>query len=192
MDYVIIAGAWGVYAGIHSLLASRAITRRVFRNSPRLYRVLYNLLALVLLLPIYAIHKTVVSAPLIGPLDAWLIWCLRGMQVAGFGIAWYGLASYGWQSFIGSRPDVTTFIQHGAYRLMRHPLYFGSLLIIWSRELTDIDIVHNLCITAYFVFGIIREEKRLVNQFGEKYISYQHNVPVLWPTLQSVRTLMTR
>ncbi len=187
MRYLVVIAGWTVYAAIHSALASDAVKRRILGSYPRVYRLVYNVLSILLLWPIYEIHTEISASPLFGPFPAWFEIFLYCLQSLGVAIAGYGWVSHGWRSFVGLKNEVSVFIQGGAYRFVRHPLYSGCLVIIWSRPLTDIDFVHNVCITLYFVYGIFREEKKLVNQFGEKYIAYQQNVPMLCPGWRTAR-----
>jgi protein-S-isoprenylcysteine O-methyltransferase Ste14 len=72
----------------------------------------------------------------------------------------------------------------GMNRYVRHPLYFGTLLLIWSLFFIY-PFVKNLLaclvITLYTVWGAILEEKKLSAQFGDKYILYKRSVPMLIP-----------
>ncbi len=76
--------------------------------------------------------------------------------------------------------------QGGMHRYVRHPLYFGTLLFIWSLFLLFPylnNLLACLVITLYTVFGARLEEKKLVAQFGEQYRRYQQTVPMLIPRL---------
>jgi protein-S-isoprenylcysteine O-methyltransferase Ste14 len=71
----------------------------------------------------------------------------------------------------------------GPYRWVRHPLYLSCILMIWScPDLTVDRLLFNLLWTAWIVVGTILEERDLVAQFGENYIGYQAEVPMLLPT----------
>ena len=47
------------------------------------------------------------------------------------------------------------------------------------------DIVVNMVLTAYIIVGTILEEKKLVLEFGDTYIKYQKEVPMLIPFTKS-------
>ena len=74
----------------------------------------------------------------------------------------------------------------GLNRYVRHPLYFGTLLFIWALFFI-FPYLNNLLaccvITFYTVLGARLEEKKLVMQFGEQYISYKQRVPMLIPRI---------
>ncbi|MEI6143491.1 MAG: hypothetical protein WCP85_29715 [Mariniphaga sp.] len=43
------------------------------------------------------------------------------------------------------------------------------------------DIIVNLVLTVYIIIGTFLEEKKLVLEFGETYIQYQKEVPMIVP-----------
>jgi protein-S-isoprenylcysteine O-methyltransferase Ste14 len=76
--------------------------------------------------------------------------------------------------------------QGGLHRYVRHPLYFGTLLFVWALFFV-FPYLNNLLaciiITIYTLIGATLEEKKLVKQFGEQYISYKRQVPMLIPRI---------
>lgn len=75
-------------------------------------------------------------------------------------------------------------IRDGIYGRVRHPLYLGSLLILWGEPhllSTRNGLVVAILSTVYFLVGSMLEERRMVRQFGEAYRSYQIEVPRLVP-----------
>ncbi|MGF1504325.1 MAG: methyltransferase family protein, partial [Anaerolineae bacterium] len=61
----------------------------------------------------------------------------------------------------------------GVYRIVRHPLYFFSLLIIWPNPtMTTTLLAFNLAATLYFFIGSRVEEQRLLAMHGEDYAKY--------------------
>jgi protein-S-isoprenylcysteine O-methyltransferase Ste14 len=70
----------------------------------------------------------------------------------------------------------------GTYAVVRHPLYFFSLLVIWFFPTMTLQLlVFNILATLYFIVGSIHEERRLHAAFGEAYKSYSAKVPALIP-----------
>jgi len=72
----------------------------------------------------------------------------------------------------------------GLHRYVRHPLYFGTLLFIWSLFLFFplwCNLMACVVITVYTVFGIHLEERKLIIEFGEIYKIYARQVPMLIP-----------
>ena len=68
------------------------------------------------------------------------------------------------------------------YKLVRHPLYFGMVLGIWSTPtMTIAHLLIAILLTIYILIGIYYEERDLVNTFGVDYKAYQNAVPKLIP-----------
>jgi protein-S-isoprenylcysteine O-methyltransferase Ste14 len=73
-------------------------------------------------------------------------------------------------------------MMRGAYRWVRHPLYFFSLVMIWSfPDLTADRILFNVSWTAWIVVGTYLEERDLAREFGDAYRDYQRRVPMWVP-----------
>jgi protein-S-isoprenylcysteine O-methyltransferase Ste14 len=70
----------------------------------------------------------------------------------------------------------------GPYRWVRHPLYFFTLVMIWSCPDVTLDrLLFNVLFTIWIVIGTLLEERDLVAEFNETYRDYQHRVPMLIP-----------
>lgn len=70
----------------------------------------------------------------------------------------------------------------GPYRWVRHPLYFFTLLMIWSCPDVTVDrLLFNTLFTAWIVLGTLLEERDLVAEFHQDYQNYQRKVPMLIP-----------
>jgi len=74
------------------------------------------------------------------------------------------------------------FTVRGAYRWVRHPLYFFSILMIWAQVSVTTDrLLFNGLWTSWIIVGAFLEEKDLIASFGDAYRNYQRNVPMLIP-----------
>ena len=71
--------------------------------------------------------------------------------------------------------------KNGLLGIMRHPMYLSLIIYLWCQTFRVIDIVINTLLTIYVIVGTILEEKKLVLEFGEAYINYQQEVPMLIP-----------
>ena len=68
------------------------------------------------------------------------------------------------------------------YRHVRHPLYLGLLMGLWSvPTMTSGRLLFALGLTAYILIGIAFEERDLLRLFGERYRTYQEQVGMLFP-----------
>ena len=80
----------------------------------------------------------------------------------------------------------------GVHRYIRHPLYMGTLLLLWSIFLF-FPLLSNLLacgmITLYTLIGIRFEEKKLSREFGESYDIYKRTTPMLIPRDLHVKCL---
>jgi protein-S-isoprenylcysteine O-methyltransferase Ste14 len=75
----------------------------------------------------------------------------------------------------GSRPDALQIA--GPYRLVRHPLYLGWILIVFgAAHMTGDRIAFAAISTAYLVVAIPWEERSLRRVFGAAYADYQRAV----------------
>jgi methanethiol S-methyltransferase len=79
-----------------------------------------------------------------------------------------------------SKPAILTI--KGAYLWIRHPLYFFSLLMIWSiPDLTADRLLFNILWTIWIIIATKLEERDLLMDFGKKYKQYMDKVPMLIP-----------
>ena len=69
----------------------------------------------------------------------------------------------------------------GILGITRHPWYLAAILFIWARQLDLSGILVNIILTAYLIVGTYLEEKKLIKEFGEKYLAYQKRVSMLVP-----------
>jgi protein-S-isoprenylcysteine O-methyltransferase Ste14 len=86
-----------------------------------------------------------------------------------------------WLYLIGRPYTPVRFRMPGPYRLVRHPLYVGWLMVFWSTpKMTAAHLVCTVAITAYILIAIRYEERDLVTMHPE-YAEYRKRVPMLVP-----------
>ncbi len=182
---IILGILWLGYGIIHSVLASDTV-KKAF--PVKYYRLIYNLLAIFLLIPIVYFQITAESKRLME--DSIFNQLLGGvMMFSGVFVVYLSFKNYDMKEFIGTdyqdkkQPELTT---EGLSEFVRHPLYVGILLFIWGSFgffATETYLTTALFLSIYVRIGIYFEEKKLVRTFGKKYEEYQKNVPMLIPRL---------
>ena len=71
------------------------------------------------------------------------------------------------------------------YKLVRHPLYVGWLVIFWAAPtMTAAHLLFAAACTAYILIAIRWEERDLVAAFGTTYSDYRARTPMLVPRLR--------
>jgi len=69
----------------------------------------------------------------------------------------------------------------GLLGTVRHPMYFALIVYLWCQTFTITDVIVNIVLTSYIFMGTIYEEKKLILEFGDAYVKYQQEVPMLIP-----------
>jgi len=186
--------AFILYGSLHSLLASLEFKSRVERQVGnflfnRFYRLFFNGMAAISLLPILAMAVILPDRNLyLIPFPFRVLTALiQGLAVAGL-LA--GVAQTGAAHFLGleqyRHPEAAAqprrLITSGLYRLVRHPLYSFSLLILWLMPWMTCNILaFNIGATLYLTIGTLFEERKLLLEFGEAYAAYRRCTPMLIP-----------
>ena len=176
---------WLAYFALHSLLADPPVRQALSAYSPALgrrYRLFFNGLACVLLLPPLILLHGEPWTPLwdfAGPW-AWLADGLAALALLGFFLS---ARQYDLRGFLGvaARSTTETLRISSWHRHVRHPWYALALVLIWTRPMNSGFLLTALALTAYFVIGSRLEERKLCVQFGKAYAAYQARVPALLP-----------
>lgn len=197
------------YCVLHSWLASlrcKAWCAERWPDAMRYYRLLFNLAAVLLLIPV-AMLLVYASGPKLWQWSAGWSWLMHALTL-GSALAFVSsLRDYDLSQFSGSaqlrQPQSDP--EHQArfhlgwwHRWVRHPWYFFALVMLWSREMDAAQLLATLFISLYLVLGSRLEERKLRLQFGEVYRQYQQQVPGLLPlpwrflSAQQARDLLQR
>jgi protein-S-isoprenylcysteine O-methyltransferase Ste14 len=94
------------------------------------------------------------------------------------------LEFFGIRQIISKRKESKISIsRHGFYGVIRHPMYLGGF-IFFIALMTNAPLgqfLGYLILAIYMIIGTIREDRRLTNELGEIYRSYQKEVPMFLP-----------
>jgi protein-S-isoprenylcysteine O-methyltransferase Ste14 len=191
--------AFCIWALVHSVTASSRFKGRVRqvigqRAFDGWYRLFYNIASAATLFPLLIIGRWIIPDEVIWSVPSPLSLFFYAAQL----LAMLGLLLSLWQTdllrfaglsqvqrYLAGEDHVLPppkMVTRGTYSLVRHPLYFFSLLIIWLVPTMTMQLlIFNLAATVYFVVGSIHEERRLLEVFGEEYIAYRSKVPGIIP-----------
>ncbi len=183
-----------VFGLVHSILASlwfkalfaRALGEAAYR---RWYRLFFNLVAGVTLVPVLALLALLPSPVIYTIPFPWVALTAAIQLLAAVGLL-HTLYLTGAANFLGieqaldpqaaARPRRMT--TRGLYRFVRHPLYTCSIVFLWlSPVMTWVLLAFNLGATLYMTVGAVFEERKLLREFGEPYAKYKQTTPMLLP-----------
>jgi poly(3-hydroxybutyrate) depolymerase/protein-S-isoprenylcysteine O-methyltransferase Ste14 len=135
----------------------------------------------------HPIPQAVWSAESIGSLILWwsaFAFGLLVLFVASFQIDHWELLGLR-QTWVRLREidsDTPSFTVRGLYRLVRHPIYLGWLLLFWiAPHMTIGHLLLAVGMTAYTLLAIRFEERDLIRAHGEQYVDYRGRIPALVP-----------
>jgi protein-S-isoprenylcysteine O-methyltransferase Ste14 len=195
MKYLILSLMWIGYCALHSYLISIRFTNiitRFLKNYYAFYRLFYVLFSLVLLVLLINYTTQLDNEIIISysyPLSVIRYILMYGSLLIFF---WAFFFDYDSLSFFGIRQILSfgkvkkvnpsdEIKKNGLLGVIRHPMYLCLIIYIWTQTFKKIDIIVNAILTIYVIIGTLLEEKKLVLEFGDAYVKYQNEVPMLIP-----------
>ena len=112
-------------------------------------------------------------------LASW-VFLIKALTDSGLGLQ---TGYLGWSSVVkGKRPEYGDFPTRGLFRLIRHPVYLGFALILWTSPVHTLDgVLLALAWTVYCVAGPLLKEARFLEWHGERFSRYRASVPYMVP-----------
>lgn len=181
------------FALIHSLLAADYIKNKaqnLVGKGYRFYRIMYTIISLLTFAPAFFIWVSFTgSTPLVYSLPESLYPVIILIRLGALGIFVYASYQTGALEFIGIRQRAKNIlITGGAYGIVRHPLYAGGILLLFTKmEMSLLDLIAVLLFSIYLIIGAFIEERRLLSVFGEEYRKYQQQVSMFIPVKWVIR-----
>jgi protein-S-isoprenylcysteine O-methyltransferase Ste14 len=192
MDLLWLAFGWVTYGVVHSLLAALTVKSWVTQRWPQsapYYRLAFNALAVVLVLPL-AWATYALPGEWLWRWSGPAAWIANGLALAALAGLWLSAGSYDMGEFLGTRPwreKRADAVEHEGFRIsplhrhVRHPWYALGLVLIWTRDMNTPLLVSAIAVTLYLIVGAWLEERKLVARFGAAYREYCGKVPGLVP-----------
>lgn len=187
-----------VFSVLHSLTADHRVKdwvatqvgERVYEGW---YRIVYNAVSVLTLAPIF-LAMLLAESTIVYSIEGGLRVVFLAVQGIGFIGLVISLLQIDWMRFAGLS-QVLAYVHgqklplppeplqtRGVYGLVRHPLYFFSLLVLWFLPImTSTSLAFSISATAYFLVGSLIEERRMLHYFGGEYEAYMQRVPWMLP-----------
>jgi protein-S-isoprenylcysteine O-methyltransferase Ste14 len=196
MQYVALIAGWAFFYAMHSVLAldsMKAFVKNLFQSYFPYYRIGYNVFSVLLFVALvyyqFSLSQELVVAKSIVLEVLGAIVFLLGVIVLNV-----AFSSFNKREFIGleqldeiKQPTVIAekkLVKTGLYGYVRHPLYFGVILMLLGAVLFLPNVPMLLFVIVSLVYlpiGVTLEERKLVAEFGAQYQTYQREVKMLFP-----------
>jgi protein-S-isoprenylcysteine O-methyltransferase Ste14 len=195
MKYLLTVLLWTGYVSLHSFLISIRFTNlmaRLLKKYYAFYRLFYVLISFILIIPLINYtsqldDKVIITYGSIVSIIRYVL--ISGSLLMFF---WAFFIDYDSLTFFGIRQILNfkkekkinppgEIKRNGLLGIMRHPMYLALIIYLWCQTFRMVDIVTNTLLTIYVIIGTILEERKLVSEFGEEYIKYKKEVPMLIP-----------
>ena len=121
-----------------------------------------------------------------------LISMLLGYALLFIGI---GLFLQGWRELYRAH-EQKRLATDGLYGVVRHPQYVGLFIALFGEGIVHWPTLFSVGLFPFIVLAYVllarKEERRVVEQFGEQYRAYQRRVPMFIPRQSRWRELVER
>jgi methanethiol S-methyltransferase len=191
---LIISTALFIWGAIHSIFAAnkiKTIFEQLGKKLYNFYRITYNVFSFISFIPIVYLVMVLKDRLIYTIPYPWILISSSFQIVAVFlmivGFRQSGIIKFLGLDFFNKRDSNKNdqMITKGLYRIVRHPLYFLGLVVVWLNPFMTINrMTLSVGLTIYVVIGAFFEEKRLEKYFGDDYRNYKSRTPMLIPGIQ--------
>ena len=114
-------------------------------------------------------------------------------MLVGYTFVFLGLSLIvrGWQQIYEARKE-DRLVTHGIYRYIRHPQYTGIYLAIFGQLIhwptIPTLVLFPVIVAAYYTLAR-KEEKVMIEKFGDEYRDYVKKVPMFFPGREKIMDL---
>jgi protein-S-isoprenylcysteine O-methyltransferase Ste14 len=192
--YFTLSAAVAAWCFLHSAMISISVTeylKRKLGSAFRFYRLFYNLVAVMTLVPVVLFAHSLRTQPIFSWDGYWRIIQVVLLGTAGL-LFFLGARHYDARQLLGIKQikegsadkaitasgELDT---SGVLGLIRHPWYTAGMLLIWAGQLDISALLVNTVLTVYLFLGTLLEERKLVREFGAEYRAYQARVSMFIP-----------
>ncbi len=186
-----------LYGVIHSLLAALKTKQQVqnklgLNNYRRFYRLFFSISAVVLFIPVLLLVALLPDQVIYRIPSPW-VWLTVALQVFAVGLMVHSVMMTGAGRFLGLSQAMNPIqaekplplVKRGMYRLVRHPIYTCTFLLIWLVPTMSWNILAlNIGVTAYMLIGARIEEQKLLLEFGDSYAQFRKETPFIIPWIK--------
>jgi len=123
-----------------------------------------------------------------------------GMVIAmllGYGLLFLGIGLFiqGWRELYRARQQ-NRLATDGLYELVRHPQYSGLFIGLFGEGVVHWPTVFSVTVFPAIVLAYLllarREEKQMIEEFGDDYRAYRRQVPMFLPGMGGWKLLLAR
>jgi protein-S-isoprenylcysteine O-methyltransferase Ste14 len=179
MSNLLMVLSWGLFYFLHTTLAAsklKRILKAKWLECYKWYRLIYSILSTLLFLAIL-VQAIFLPVELVFPTKQFGQYAGYMIATAGVIILMRTLKQVSLKSFPGLLPEeilesTPELVTTGMYSQVRHPLYFGLLVVFAGYFLvsgTMGALIHLGWLIVYLPIGIYFEEKNLISFFGVRY-----------------------
>lgn len=208
-ENIVHSGAW-IFAVIMVVIASWLLYRFLAPKTWRewagaglvqafiiaLYAEMYGFpLTIYLLVRFFGLDKTNLNANLWSTLFGVGEVGMMISMILGYALLFVGLGLFiqGWRELYRAH-EQNRLATDGLYALVRHPQYTGLFIALFGEGVVHWPTVFSITIFPLIVLAYVllarREERKVIEQFGDEYREYQSRVPGFFPRMGSWKQLV--